>query len=106
MGGIKSVENEFPHMSAIGWRLDEGEITWRCGGSLISEKFVLSAAHCVKSAVGEPNVIRIGDLDLQDVNDGASPQEFGIKNIIVHPDYNKNLKYHDIALFELDRNAK
>lgn len=106
VGGSTTFANEFPHMSAIGWRFGDGEISWRCGGSLISEKFVLSAAHCTNTLDGRPNVIRIGDKNLQDPNDGASPQEFAIINIIVHPKYKRNLKYHDIALFEMNGNAR
>lgn len=106
VGGTKTFKNEFPHMSAIGWRQSDEEISWRCGGSLISDRFVLSAAHCTNSHGGKPSVIRIGDKDLQDPLDGVNPQEFLIKNIFVHPNYTKSLKYHDIALFELDRSAK
>lgn len=89
-------------MSAVGW-LELDKIVWRCGGSLISEKFVLSAAHCVSTIKAKPDVIRIGDQDLSDDDDGASPQEFNIKNIIIHPNYRRRSKYHDIVLFELDR---
>lgn len=91
-------------MSAIGWR-GKNEIFWQCGGSLISEKFVISVAHCTLVDSAKPDVIRVGDLDLKRTDDGASPQDFNIKNIFTHPNYQIEFKYHDIALFELDRNA-
>lgn len=47
VGGEKTKPGEFPHMAALGWRLSQGVI-FKCGGSLISENFVLTVAHCVK----------------------------------------------------------
>ena len=36
---------EFPFMALLGSG-QEGNITWKCGGSVINKWFVLSAAHC------------------------------------------------------------
>lgn len=46
VGGIKAKLGEFPHMAAIGYPDPVDKLMkFQCGG-LISQQFVLSAAHC------------------------------------------------------------
>lgn len=103
VGGTQSSVNEFPHMSAIGIS-EIGDILWQCGGSLISNEYVLTAAHCALNKV-ESMIVRVGDKNLQKTDDGATPQEFKVKRILIHPQYKKGLKYHDIALLQLSKKA-
>lgn len=50
IGGTKVDRTEFPHMVAIGFG-QPNDLAYLCGGSLISEKFVMTAGHCTKDRI-------------------------------------------------------
>ncbi|XP_017776782.1 PREDICTED: serine protease snake [Nicrophorus vespilloides] len=85
-------------IAALGQRNDSST-KWVCTGSLISNKFVVTAAKCVNQSI---NIIRLGDTYLEDDNDGIETQEYGVLRHIVHPKYKYPFVYNDIALIELN----
>ncbi|KAK0084919.1 hypothetical protein PV325_006121 [Microctonus aethiopoides] len=107
VGGTKAEPKEFPHMAAVGFNSKSVGIIWLCGGTLVSELFVLSAAHCTYAlGMGNAAWIRVGDLILKSDVDDARPQVRRIVKRIRYPDYKKPLEYHDIALLKMERPVK
>ncbi|XP_055544824.1 serine protease snake-like [Wyeomyia smithii] len=99
VGGESAKPNEFPHQALLGWRFDDNpeQYDFRCGGSLISEEYVLTAAHCFKE--GDPVIVRLGEHNLQDDYDNQHDVEVAL--IQRHPEHRFGSVYHDIALVKL-----
>lgn len=93
--------HEFPHSAAIGWsNPDSNTIEWKCGASLISEDTLLTAAHCLSTnGKRQPDILRLGDLNLETDTNETNPQQIEILSTYIHPEYRK--KFNDIALIKL-----
>ena len=92
-------KNAWPWMAVL---LYSGEVN--CGGILISESHILTAAHCAGGDGASPDQVRLGDYDLRYSDSGE--QTFGISWIKLHENYNKEIDEHDIAIIKLSRSVR
>ncbi|XP_060870189.1 venom protease-like isoform X2 [Metopolophium dirhodum] len=107
-GGEMAKPKEFPHMALLGFGENPDNESWFCGGSLISNRFVLTAAHCEKTGDINPSYAkwaRLGELDYNSKTADARPTDYKIEERIIHPNYKSRSLYNDIALFRLERDV-
>jgi len=103
VGGNETYEGEVPWMSAI-YLHGGGRREFWCGGALITERHVITAAHCTKdknkkSFLPSQFTVRVGEWDLSDQDNYSV--ELPVTSIVAHPNFRPNGFYNDVAIFTL-----
>ncbi|MEV8589239.1 serine protease [Streptomyces sp. NPDC051180] len=100
VGGQEARPHQYPYMAGL---VDREERRVMCGGALVTERYVLTAAHCLTGSYGSTARVGVllGDHDLSSSSDSpgavlAAPARFS-----VHPDYDPGTQVNDIALIRL-----
>lgn len=112
-GGQNASLGQFPWMALLGARLSNGSLLFICGGTLINDRYVLTAAHCLQQPHAIVEKVRLGEHNL-DTNMDCDPyddycadpvQDYEIEEAISHEEFNLNHTQqrfkNDIALIRL-----
>ncbi|XP_035505279.1 coagulation factor IXa isoform X1 [Scophthalmus maximus] len=97
VGGMVVTPGEIPWQVALIFH-PSGDLF--CGGSILSERWVITAAHCLVEVRG-PFLVRVGEYNIH-INEGTE-QDSEVLRQHIHPRYNASVSVynHDIALLYL-----
>ncbi|XP_062131785.1 chymotrypsin-2-like isoform X2 [Drosophila sulfurigaster albostrigata] len=100
INGENAVPKQFPYQVYLEGRIN---YDWKtsCGGVIISNRTVLTAAHCISDSI-DALKIYFGTVDITNIYEtGQQRLIVKRKNIIVHPEYDPHELRNDIALIRL-----
>jgi trypsin len=95
VGGEKTDIKDHPWQVALDIKIN-GK-TYLCGGSLIADRWVLTAAHCFKRST-RPEEVRTKAGATNYVTDGVWSD---VQMVVIHEGYDSTTQEHDIALVRL-----
>ncbi|RWS25124.1 uncharacterized protein B4U80_09205 [Leptotrombidium deliense] len=105
VGGENTVYGQVPWQVLIKESRLFGWLSFRkCGGVLIGDRWVLTAAHCQAGWLGSLDVI-LGEHDIQLFQQQNANEKVILrkaKRVIIHPEFSRKRLENDIAIIELE----
>merc|ERR1712088_54732 len=93
VGGSEATPHSYPWMAAL--FVDD---TWFCGGTLISDEWVLTAAHCAKDAT--EMLVMLGAHNVREASEEGR-LEITTTDFFTHPGWSQISIHNDLALVHL-----
>ncbi|MGW2602727.1 S1 family peptidase [Streptomyces klenkii] len=97
IGGSEASDETLKAAAAIFIPMEGGHSAFQCSGAAIRKRWVLTAAHCLRST---PLVIGVGSLSRS-----RGGRMFTPKKILQHPRYDAGTLLYDVGLIELDADS-
>ncbi|XP_070631502.1 duodenase-1-like isoform X2 [Bos indicus] len=101
IGGHEAKPHSRPYMAFL--QINTSGEPDNCGGFLVREDFVLTAAHCLGSSLSTSINVTLGAHNIKERE--STQQVIPVRRPIPHPDYNDETLANDIMLLKLTRKA-
>lgn len=96
VNGNKAAEGQFPYMVSI---FDHSRVIHICGGAILTDRHVLSAAHCLIDFKSTPNRLWVvfGLVRLKKMTNSVK----NITEITFHPSFKAPSYHHDLSILRI-----
>jgi secreted trypsin-like serine protease len=95
VGGQPAVKNEFPYQVSI-----QRNGRHICGGAIVTETAILTAAHCIQIGEILEFLVVAGDHSL--LNDDGTEQKRNVSKNVLHPEYDAWTVFNDVGILILN----
>ncbi|KAE8621392.1 hypothetical protein XENTR_v10004810 [Xenopus tropicalis] len=97
VGGTVASAGDWPWQVQLLKRV--GASLYLCGGSIITQHWVVTAAHCVYGSTSTPSAFKVfaGSLTIQSYYSAG----YTVERALVHPSYSSYTQNYDVALLKL-----
>lgn len=101
VGGINADKHAHPWMAYLKMNVGNYGMEYRCGGSLFTDRHIISAAHCFSGYKINYVDVGLGKHDTSTISEDGSTWR-KTTQYVVHPNYDDALIMNDIAIVILD----
>lgn len=99
VGGEEAWLGQFPwQMQLLVKPSNKETFRFQCGGTLVANNLIITAAHCVTTTDTESYSIVAGKQKQDPSYKSCNEHHYRVKKIVVHPSYNRRNLQNDIAL--------
>ncbi|OQV21510.1 putative Serine protease 30 [Hypsibius exemplaris] len=84
----------------------DSNLTFKCGGTLLNSRHVLTVGHCVQKSLPSSLIVRLGDTNLRASEDNEDLADVRVMKVLVHPGYTGTSPFqNNLAILTLETDA-